>query len=74
MGLVREVLALSRAATQHLLEQDAGLHRPQKDDAFQIGNVHASREHINRHNDARRRAIAELADVLKRTIHAPVIF
>ena len=69
MGLVREVFALTSASSQHLLEQDAGLHRAQKDDALQIRNIHTSGQQINRHDDSRRWAIAELADMLKRTIH-----
>ena len=35
--LVGVLLALARAAAEHLLEQDAGLHRAQEDDELQVG-------------------------------------
>src|ERR1039458_172919 len=69
VGLVWEVFALASATTKHLFEQDTGLHRAKKDDAFQIRYIHTSSQQINRHDDSRRWAIAELADMLKGTIH-----
>ena len=45
------------------------LHGPQKDDTFQIGYVHSGGKQIHRDNNARCWTIAELADMLKRTIH-----
>ena len=59
------VLALARAAAEHLLEQDARLHRPQEDDELQVGDVDAGREQIDRDDDARVRPVAELADSLQ---------
>ena len=35
------LLALARAAAEHLLEQDARLHRPQEDDELEVGDVDA---------------------------------
>jgi hypothetical protein len=49
---------------------DAGLHGAQKDDTLQIGNIHTSGQQINCHDDSRRWAIAEFADMLKRTIYS----
>ena len=69
------LLALARAAPQHLLEQDAGLDRPQEDDELQVGNVHAGGQQVHRDHDAGLRAVAELADLLQRPIRlGPVIF
>ena len=69
VGFVGELLALARAAAEHLLEEDAGLHRAEEDDEFQIGNIDAGREHIDRHHDAGLLAVAELADALERAVH-----
>jgi len=69
VGLVLKVFPLAGASSEHLLEQDARLHRAQKDDTFQIGYIHTSGQQINGDDDGRRWAITELADMLKRTIH-----
>src|ERR1700687_1059816 len=69
VGLVWEVFALASATAKHLFEQNAGLHWAQKDDTFQIRYIHARGQQINRHDDSWRWAIAELADMLKGTIH-----
>ena len=71
-----KLLALAGAAPEHLLEQDARLHLPQKDDELQVGNVDAGRHQIDRDDDARLRPVAELADPLQRPVDVllPVIF
>ena len=53
MRLVGNVLALARAAAEHLLEEDAGLDRPQEDDELQVRDVHAGGEHVHGHDDRR---------------------
>ncbi len=42
-----DVVAPAGAATEHLLPQDARLHRTQEDDELQRRDVHAGREHID---------------------------
>ena len=67
LGFV-DVVAAARAASEHLLPQDARLHRPQEHDELQRWNVHAGRKHIDGDDNLRIRAIAELANALKRAI------
>ncbi len=69
--LVGVLLALARAAADHLLEEDAALHRAQEDDELQVGDVHAGGEQVDGHRNARGRPVAELADLLQRTVDAP---
>ena len=64
------ILAHARAAAEHLLEEDAGLHRAQEDDVLQGRDIHAGREHVHGHHDRRVRPVAELADALQRAVHA----
>ena len=63
-----QVRRTAGAAAEHLLEQDAGLDRTQEDEEFKVGNIDASREQIDRHDDLRVRPIAELADLLQRSV------
>ena len=70
VGLVRVLLALAGAAAEHLLEEDARLHRPQEDDELQVGDVHAGRQQVDGDDDAGVRAVAELADALQRPVDA----
>jgi hypothetical protein len=70
VGLVGMALALARAAAEHLLEQDARLHRAQEDDELQVGDVHAGGQQVHRDDDAGVLAVAELADALERAVHA----
>ena len=73
--LVGELLALARAAAEHLLEEDAGLHRAQEDDELQVRDVHAGGEQVHGDDDAGLGPVAELADALERAVHVgPVIF
>ena len=64
------LLALAGAAAEHLLEEDAGLDRPQEDDELQVGDVDAGGEHIDGHDDAGVGPVAELADALQRPVDA----
>ena len=50
--LVGVPLALARPTAQHLLEQDAALHRPQEDDELQVRDVHARGQKIDCDRDA----------------------
>ena len=50
------LLALARAAAEHLLEEDAGLHRAQEDDELEVGDVDAGGEQVDGDDDARVRA------------------
>ena len=59
------------AAAEHLLEQDAGLDRPQEDDELQVGDVDTGRQQVDGDNDFRVRPVAELADLLQRPINSP---
>ncbi len=68
MGFVREAFAFAGAAAHHLGKEDAGFDWAQEDDVFEIGNVDAGGEHVDGDDDAGRGAIAELADVLQRTV------
>src|SRR5439155_9656874 len=63
--LVGILLAFAGAAAQHLFKQNAGLHRAQEDDEFQIGNIDAGREHIDRDNNSRIGPIAKFSDALQ---------
>jgi hypothetical protein len=67
--LVFELLALACAAAHHLGKENAGFHRTQKDDVFEIGNIDAGGEHVHCDDDAGIGAIAELADALEGTVH-----
>ncbi len=58
-------VALQRSPPEHLLEEDAGLHGPQEDDELERRDVDARREHVDGHDDAGVRAVAELADPLQ---------
>jgi hypothetical protein len=49
---------------EHLLEQDARLHRPQEHDELQVRDVHAGGEQVDSHDDAGVGPVAELADAL----------
>ena len=66
--LIRELLAFSRSSAEHLLEQNARLHRSKEDDEFQVRNINAGREHIDTDDDVRFGPIAELADSLQRSV------
>ena len=70
VGFIREMLALAGAPAEHLLEQDAGFDRAQEDDEFEVGDVHAGREHVHGDDDAGLLAVAELANLLKGPVHA----
>ncbi len=70
VDLVRVLLALAGAAAEHLLEQDARLHRPQEDDELQVRDVDAGGEQVDGHDDARVGPVAELADALQRPVDA----
>ena len=50
--LVGVPLALARAAAEHLLEEDAGLHRPQEDDELEVGDVDAGGQQVDGDDDA----------------------
>ena len=63
-----DVVAAARAASEHLLPEDARLHRPQEHDELQRRDVHAGRKHVHGDDDLRIRAIAELADALERAV------
>ena len=63
-----DVVAAARAASEHLLPQDARLHRAQEHDELQRRDVHAGREHVHGDDDLRIGAVAELADALKRAV------
>ena len=63
-----DLVALARAAPEHLLEQDARLHRPQEDDELEVGDVHAGREQVDARRRSRVRPVAELADALERAV------
>ena len=62
--------ALARAPPQHLLPQDAGLHRAQEHDELQRRDVHARGEHVHRHHHLGIRPVAEFPDALQRAVHA----
>src|SRR5690606_29845642 len=53
------------AATKHLLEQDAGLHRPEEDQKLQVRDVDASGQQVDGHDDPWLGAVAEFADALE---------
>ena len=76
MRFVGILLPLAGAAAEHLLEEDAGFDRAQKDDEFQVRDIHAGGEHVHRDDNAGLRAVAELADALERPVNRglPVIF
>ena len=71
LGLV-DVGAKARAASEHLLPQDARLHRAQEHDELQRRDVHAGREHVHGDDDLGIGAVAELADALERAVHVRV--
>ena len=64
------MLAFPRAATEHLLKEDAGLYRTEKDDEFEVGNIDSRREHVDGHDDAGKLAVAKFTDALKRPVDA----
>src|SRR5207253_9218430 len=68
-GLV-DVGAKARAASEHLLPQDARLHWAQEYDEFQRRNVHAGREHVHGDDDLGIGAIAEPSDALERAVRS----
>ena len=68
------LFAFARAASQHLLKQNARFDRAQKHDEFQVRNVYAGREHVYGNDDAGFRTIAKFADALERTIYATCNF
>ena len=70
-ALVRVVRALAGPAPEHLLEEDAGLHRAQQDDELQVGDVHSGREQVHGDRHHRPRPVAELADALQRPVRLP---
>lgn len=63
-------LSLARPAPDHLLEQDARLHRPQEHDVLQVGDVDAGSEQVHGDRDAGVGSVAELADALERAVYA----
>ena len=66
----RQVGRPPRAAAEHLLEQDAGLHRAQEDEELEVGDVDAGGEQVDGDDDFGVRPVAELADPLQRPIDA----
>src|SRR5262249_30655827 len=68
MRLVRKAFALARAATEHLLKEDARLHRAQEHDELQVGNIDARAEHVHGHDNRWLRPIPELPDALQGSV------
>ena len=63
------VVAPARAASEHLLPQNARFNRAQKDDEFQRGYINTGRKHIDGHDNFWIRTIAKFPNALKRPIN-----
>src|SRR5206468_2893288 len=68
VGLVGVLVPETRTSPQHLLEQDSRSHRTQKHQEFEIGDVDACRQHIDRYHDHRLRSVSKFPDALKRPV------
>ena len=61
-------LALASTSSEHLFEEDAGLHGAKEDQELQIRNIDTSRQHIDGDDDAWIGAIAKLTNALQRAV------
>lgn len=69
VGLVGQLFPFTGPATEHLLKQDAGFHRAQEDDEFQIRYIHTGGKEIDRDGNGRFRPVAKFPDTLQGTVH-----